>query len=361
MPFVSRSNIAMRNAGHHAALLARHMAEHDLAVRETGAETILDVFGGEAALRADDAQLRIVATAHTLQALEDQKYFLASHLGELVTDQDIDIAWDGDGAARAWLPNFRAMRVVGVKELTPHMRRITLSGNDLARFETTDNLHVKLYIPRGRTAPEWPSLARNGRIEWPRGDASLTGRKYTIRRVDVAAGLVDIDFVVHGDSGPGTAFARRAAPGDEVGMMGPGGLGLRAADWYLLAGDETALPAIARILENLPPSAEAVVRIEVSDRHERQKLESAAGMDIVWLERDGAAPGVRLVEAVRSVRWPSDTRDTFAWAGCEHGAFKAIRSYLRKERGLARDRHLVVAYWRRDEPAHRSASMADGA
>src|SRR5690606_26889894 len=91
------------------------------------------------------------------------------------------------------------------------------------------------------------------------------------------------------------------------------------------------------------------VRIEVADRGEEQPLVSAAALDIGWLHRNGVEPGrsTLLENAVKEVVWPDDGRRVFAWAGCEHGSFRAIRSYLRQDRKLERDRHMAVAYWRR--------------
>jgi NADPH-dependent ferric siderophore reductase len=132
-------------------------------------------------------------------------------------------------------------------------------------------------------------------------------------------------------------------------MTGPGGGGAAGADWYLLAGDETALPAIGRMLEGLPASAHAVVRIEIADAGEEQPLVSPASLDIAWLHRGAAEAGTTtlLEDAVRAAAFPSDGRRVFAWAGCEHKAFRAIRKFLRAECGLSRDQHLVAAYWRR--------------
>lgn len=101
-------------------------------------------------------------------------------------------------------------------------------------------------------------------------------------------------------------------------------------------------------MEALPAGVHAVVRIEVADADEEQKLVSQATLDIKWLHRNGVAPGksALLQNAVRDVPWPEDGRSVFAWVGCEHRSFRAIRSYLRQDRKLERNAHLVVAYWR---------------
>jgi NADPH-dependent ferric siderophore reductase len=228
------------------------------------------------------------------------------------------------------------------------MRRITLKGADLARF-ATGGMHVRLLLPRRRdVSPQWPVMGDDGRPRWPNGEDRPDVRIYTLRRVDAEAGEVDIDFVLHdGDGMPGARFAAEAMSGDIVGMTGPGGGDPPAADWVLLLGDQTALPAIARILENLPARSRAVVRIEVANAEEEQQLVSSASLDLRWLHRDDATSETLLQAALADIDWPSDGRSIFCWAGCEFRDFVAIRRHFRKERGLARENHLAVAYWRR--------------
>jgi len=252
-------------------------------------------------------------------------------------------------------PNFREMRVVAVRDLTPGMRRITLAGADLARFDS-HHLHVRLLFPPDGLAPGatpcWPRLNARGGIVWPDGRRKPDERKYTLRRVDVAAGTVDIDMVVHADTGgPGSAFAVNAKPGDAVGMAGPGGGGIGRADWYLLAGDETALPAIGRILEGLPPGSRGCAFIEVAGAAEEQPLARPPGIDLQWLHRNGAPAGTTsmLADAVSAAAGPDSGSGgtVFAWAAGEFEMFRAVRRHLREDRGLGKAEHLAVAYWRR--------------
>lgn len=305
---------------------------------------------GTAGLEACKDCLKILAQGRDKAALAYVKLALAEHLLSFTLDEQPTIVWQGDGAAGTPLPYFREMRVVRVADVTPRMRRITLAGEDLLRFASS-GLHVRLLFPcRRDEAPIWPTMGADGRPCWPDAATRPDIRIYTIRAIDPAKGEVDIDFVLHeGEAMPGARFAAGARPGDLVGMTGPGGGSVGYADWYLLAGDETALPAIGRILEELPPHARAVVRVEVADEAERQPLASQADLDVQWLLRSERPAGATdaLVDAVRAVELPADDRSIFVWAGCEYASFRAIRSYLRQERQLVRDQHLVVAYWRR--------------
>jgi NADPH-dependent ferric siderophore reductase len=291
--------------------------------------------------------LEICAAGHDEVALAYMKLSMAEHLLSLAHATP-SIVWQGDGMAGAPLPYFREMQVKQVRDLTPRMRRITLSGPDLARF-AAGGMHVRLLLPRDRHAPpQWPVMGEDGRPCWPSGEQRPDVRMYTLRRVDPEAGEVDIDFVLHdGNAMPGARFAAEAMPGDRIGMTGPGGGEIPRADWLLLLGDETALPAIARILESLPAASHAVVRIEVGNRDERQPLVCRGSVDLKWLYREGAATGNLLSAELADIEWPDDERSVFAWAGCEFSDFAAIRRHFRKELGLPRDKHLVVAYWRR--------------
>jgi len=301
---------------------------------------------GAADIEAMDSCLKVCAFGKDEVALAFVKLALAENLLTF-TEGAPQIVWHGDGAEGRLLPYFREMRVERVVDLTPRMRRVTLSGENLARF-AAGGLHVRLLIPRDpANKPVWPVMGADGRPKWPAGEDKHDVRIYTLRRVDVENSEVDIDFVMHeGSDMPGAEFAANARPGNIVGMTGPGGGGVPTADWCLLAGDETALPAIARILEELPAKSRAVVRLEVQGEADMLPLLSDAEIDVQWLFRDAASPK-NLPDAVTAVEWPSTEGAVFAWAGCEYLDFLAIRRYLRNERHLKRDEHLVVAYWRR--------------
>lgn len=329
--------------------LCAHFAEFGDATVD-GRCARIDTGFGTAAIEACERCLKVLAAGKDDTSLAYVKLAIAENLLHFAAAEKPRIAWQGDGAAGSPLPYFREMQVVRAVDVTPHMRRLTLAGDDLGRF-ASGGLHVRLLIPKFRDVrPAWPVTGEDGRPLWPEGDARPDVRIYTIRHIDIEAGEVDIDFVMHeGSHMPGARFARNAQPGDLVGMTGPGGGSAGDADWYLLAGDETALPAIARILAEMPADRHAIVRIEVGGSLDEQPLPSAAKVDLKWLHRGAAEPGATtlLEDAVRAVEWPLAGTRVFAWAGCEHRSFRAIRTYLRQERRLKRDEHLAVAYWRR--------------
>ncbi|KAF4408320.1 MULTISPECIES: siderophore-interacting protein [Streptomyces] len=238
-------------------------------------------------------------------------------------------------------------RVIRTEWPAPHMARVVLGGDGLDGFtagEYTDH-YIKLLFPvEGVSYPEPFDISqiRAGfpRDQWPRT------RTYTVRAWDPRARELTVDFVVHGDTGLAGPWAARAEPGDEIMFLGPGG-GYApdpAADWHLLAGDESALPAIAASLEQLPEHATARAYVEVTGPEEEQKLELPAGAQLVWLHRGGARPGSLLVPAVRELDFPRG--DVHAFVHGEAGFVKELRRHLRVERGIARERLSVSGYWR---------------
>ena len=237
------------------------------------------------------------------------------------------------------------LTVVDVADVTPTVRRVVLSGSPEAVAAAGPT--VNLLVPRvGDAAPRWPQIARDGRIVWPEGSHGVALRSYTARRQDTVAGRVEIDFVLHGD-GPAATWAGAAAPGALLAVAGAGALGDRAAAELLLVGDETALPAITRILGAAAPDTRGLALVEVADAAEEQPLPAPAGVAVRWLHRDGTPPGesTLLVDAVAALEPPGG--EVFAWVGAESAAVRAIRADLRGRWGLGRAQHHAIGYWRR--------------
>jgi NADPH-dependent ferric siderophore reductase len=238
------------------------------------------------------------------------------------------------------------LTVVSVADVTPSVRRVTLSGTPSAVAAAGPT--VNLLVPRvDDPAPRWPRVAKDGRIVWPEGSHGVALRSYTARRQDPDAGLVDIDFVLHGD-GPAAAWAGAAQAGALIAVAGGGALGSRHAAWLLLAGDETALPAISRILAEAPPATAGIALVEVAGHDEEQPLRAPAGVTVRWLHRGGTAPGetTLLTDAVAALDRPA-ADDVFAWVAAESGAVRTIRADLRGRWGLSRAQHHAIGYWRR--------------
>jgi NADPH-dependent ferric siderophore reductase len=238
------------------------------------------------------------------------------------------------------------LTVAAVTQVTPSVRRVLLSGTEAAVAAAGPTVNV--LVPRvGDLAPRWPHVARDGRIVWPDGAHGVSLRSYTARRQDPLAGEVEMDFVLHGD-GPAAAWAAAAETGALLGVAGSGALGDRPAGWLLLAGDETALPAISRILAEAPPTTRGVALLEVAGPEEEQRLPAPVGVELRWLHRAGTAPGksTLLADAVAALDRPAGD-DVFAWVAAESAAVRTIRADLRGRWGLGRAQHHAIGYWRR--------------
>jgi NADPH-dependent ferric siderophore reductase len=217
-------------------------------------------------------------------------------------------------------------RVVDSFDVEPNMRRVILTAGDIGEFTYKPGQALVLMVPL------------------PGGD---TGRRdYTIRSMDREAGTISVDFVLHGES-PAPTWARQAKAGDTIEARGPrGGTVLRPeADWHLLTGDETCIPAIAHILETMPAGAKAIVFIEVDDRHGEIDLTTQADADLRWVHRNGApaGPSDLMNDVVQGITLPP---------GKGHAYIIGETSNVRRQRhtliarGLARDQISSEGYWR---------------
>jgi len=238
----------------------------------------------------------------------------------------------------------RTLDVLRVERLTPHMQRVTLGGDELRGFHSAapDN-HVKLFFPNAAGELVTPTLGPNG-PEYPPGREPSPMRDYTPRHHDAACNELVVDFVLHGD-GPASNWASQAAPGQRIGAGGPRGSFVVAGDFdrYVLVGDETALPAIGRWLEEMPAGMQVEVLLEIPEAQDRQSLDSAAHVNLVWLERNGEAPGERLERALREL--PAGADDTFYWIATESHHARAMRLFLSNERGVPKEWIRATGYW----------------
>jgi NADPH-dependent ferric siderophore reductase len=240
------------------------------------------------------------------------------------------------------------LEVVERIRLTPHLVRIVAGGPGIAAVEEngfTDAYTKMLFAPAeaGLTPPyDMEKLREEVPIE-----LLPTRRTYSIRRFDLDAGQIWIDFVTHGDEGVAGPWAANAQPGDPVVLGGIGGgyAPDAAADWHLLVGDESAIPAIASALEAMPADAVGVALLEVQDESEQLELTAPAGVEVRWLHRGDRGAGTTdlLVDAVRALEWRGGRVQVFAHG--ERGAMKQLRPHLTDERGLDRTQLSLSAYW----------------
>jgi NADPH-dependent ferric siderophore reductase len=280
----------------------------------------------------------------------------------------------------AW--RFFMVEVARLQRLSPTFLRVTFTGDDLFTFADNGyDQRIKVVVPLPGlgvstlpTGPDWYSELR----ALPEAQRNPI-RTYTVRFVRPEVSEVDVDFVLDGDGhGPASAWAAATRPGDKLALMGPnalydgvhGGIDFRApsgAGNLLLAGDETAVPAIAGILEKLAPHATGEALLEVPVAEDFLPLNAPAGMRVTWLARNGAAHGSALVPAVKAsaatllprkgveevedidvdaqLLWEVADTST-AWVAGEAAVVRELRRHLIAEHGLDRSSAAFLGYWR---------------
>ena len=242
---------------------------------------------------------------------------------------------------------FRRARVEAVEQLTPVLTRIVLTGDELDGFFSPGfDDHVKIFpTPRGETLV-LPTLGPDGPV-FP--EPRPVARDYTPRAFDAANRRLTIDFAV-GHGGPATAWAEDARPGDELGLGGPRGSFLIPTSFaeHLLVGDEAAIPAIARRLEELPATARAIACIEVNDAGGELDLPSPANVEVVWVHRNGGPRGrpEALTAAAVAAAKRIDPADAYVWVACESSVARSMRAALLAARPFNPKWMKVAGYWR---------------
>ncbi|MDR8018047.1 siderophore-interacting protein [Nesterenkonia aerolata] len=243
------------------------------------------------------------------------------------------------------------LEVQDAYQLTPHLRRVVLGGQgfDAIEFKDATDQYIKLLFADPALGLERPFDLEALRQQLPQKDMPVT-RTYTIRHIDRDARQLWVDMVVHGDEGLAGPWAQRVEPGEPISFFGPGGgyAPRPEADFHLLAGDESALPAIAAALESLnqhTPQARGVALIEVHDAEEEISLQAPEGIEIRWLHRGGpfSPQRARLVDELSAMTIPDG--DVQAFIHGERGEMKRLRRLLVKERGMDRKAMSLSAYW----------------
>ncbi|MFJ8857809.1 siderophore-interacting protein [Streptomyces sp. NPDC102451] len=241
----------------------------------------------------------------------------------------------------------RETEVVRTAMVGAGLLRVTLGGPGTEGFQAhSPDEHVKLLFPDPDGSLRLPE-PNGAMLRWPR--PAPVSRQYTVRRYDPATGEIDIDVALH-EGGLASEWASAARPGAVMHLAGPpGGLIVpHTYDRYLLAGDITALPAIARWLEELPRTAKGWAFVEVPDATQEIELSAPEGVEVHWLHRDSRAVDAddALVRAVTAVAVPEGER-LYVWVAGEAGQIKPLRRWVRGELGLDKADHDITGYWKR--------------
>ncbi|MET8778937.1 siderophore-interacting protein [Nocardia sp. NPDC004654] len=239
------------------------------------------------------------------------------------------------------------VEVIRTEQVGSGLLRITFGGADLAGFHSyVPDEHVRLIFPDEEGVlrlPEKDGLS----LSW--GKPRPVSREYTVRHFSAEDRELSIDFAIH-PGGLASEWALKVVPGTKIHIAGPpGGVVVpKTYDKYLLAGDITALPAIARWLEWLPREASGWAFIEVSGPDEEIPLDPPAGVEVRWVHRGAAEPGTsdRFEKAVRTVEVSAGER-VYVWLAGEAGVLKPLRRWVRTDLGVDPKDYLIAGYWKR--------------
>jgi NADPH-dependent ferric siderophore reductase len=242
--------------------------------------------------------------------------------------------WHGQVQTRQWL--------------TPGLVRVVLAGPGLSGFTMPDatDVYVNLAIPPAGAPYAGVFEPAEVRESYPQALWPVR-RRYTVRSWDERTGRLTLDFVVHGDSGTAGPWAAAVTPGAVLVFEGPGS-GYRPdldADWHLMLGDESALPAIAASLDAVPTGRPVVVRVVCDGPDHELELTSPGDLDLRWLHRTGEGDADLLAEAVSALDFPAGRVHAFVHGEAQE--IRAVRRHLLTDRGLGRRDMSCSPYWRR--------------
>lgn len=279
------------------------------------------------------------------------KMSLLEHAQEFLSQRGLDplqltIHWsDAEDEDTQSRPGLERLQVLSYTDVTPRMRRFRLKTSNLQTL-VHNGLHIRLLLPTPGQPVNWPRMDGDGRLQYPDAAQRLPQRVYTIVQSNAAEGWLEIDMLQHGmattttcaHTAPGAFWAEHAQPGDMLGAITPAGGRLQTACAMVLVADNCALPALARQLQALPPSARVQVVAMVEDEHEIRPLPLPKAHQIRWL----IAPSSEdLLQAVQSLDWSQPER---MWAACGDAQAKALRRWVREHHSTLRSQ--ISSYWR---------------
>lgn len=290
---------------------------------------------GEFGAKKRGENVLVFARAHRFEALAALQDRFTGHLAAILPEKAAAMRWSSPADAGKPPANFSLVQVGRTQRIGRDFMRLRLHGPALDRLATGDSMHFRLLLPPGDEAnPEWPRLAANGQTVWPSGSKALHRPVYTVRAVDAAEGWLDTDIFLH-PGGRTTCWALSDPMGQQVGLSGPSGGGIPSMPRLVLAGDETAYPAMARIIAARPDAQGDVWLLGRSDDY---PFPESSGLTRHQVPGGTAA----LAERLRQVPPPPDA---FLWMGAEKAGIAALRDLLLDEIGHDRRLTHLAAYW----------------
>lgn len=312
----------------------------ELTMVESGQSLSLQMPSGEIDLAPGKAGVALTQTAANDARLYALQQVVFARLAR--REDPVLPIWD-HVATGSLPPTLAVTQVQSITQISPNFRRVRVVGTDLRRF-AEGGLHFRLLLPRLGHAPIWTRIGSDGRTEWPEGEDEMHRPVYTVRAIDPGGAWLDFDVFVHG-GGRVTDWTLNAVPGAWVGLMGPSGREGPDAVWVALFGDDTALPAMARMLADLPAATQGHAYILLETLEDQQMLSHPAGDTLHWMSRQ---TGGDLLSALLLQALPDG--DRFVWFAGETAQATAARGLLKTDFALLRHEMSVSGYWSHSTP-----------
>ncbi|APE44564.1 hypothetical protein BOO69_14940 [Sulfitobacter alexandrii] len=316
--------------------------EADIDTARSGNTITLELSHARARLEPSPDGLRVELAATDVNTLQSIRDFLLHLMDHVAPGAALSRGWS-DGTTRRRRPaNFCTATLRGVRRIAPRFLRVEMACADTARLAAGRGMHFALLLPPAGRVPVWPMLDASGRTVMPGGDDTLHRAPYTFVDLDAASGTFSFDVFEH-DGGRTTTWARTAKPGAVVGLSGPGSGDFPPGRNVLMAGDETALPAIRRILAESPAERQGTVILEVGTEQDITPLPRPEGVALSWLVR---ARGETLWDKL-SLADPPVGPDRFVWIAAEKELIRKAKARFCGDLGVGRAEGYFAYYWER--------------
>jgi NADPH-dependent ferric siderophore reductase len=318
--------------------IAAHAREADLQVEETASAMTVTVPLARVAMERHAARLDVQVDAIdpvSLQNIRDYLLHILDHVAPGLSGE-----WHGDLLRNRAPLNFATASVRRVWRIAPRFLRVELDCADTQRLDEGRGMHFSLLLPPQGRAPVWPRLDDNGRTVMPSGADRLHRAVYTFVDLDPRKGRFTFDVFEH-EGGRTTTWARSVQAGEIVGIAGPGSGDFPPGQDLLIAGDETALPAIRRILERSAADRRGRVVLEVGTEKDICDLRRPAGMDVTWLLRSRTET---LWDVLASAPLPGGA-DRYVWIAAEKDLVRKAKARFRDTLGIGPKESYFAYYW----------------
>lgn len=321
--------------------IAHEMAEHGLEPRIGAGSVEMRLPQGGARLVLGPRGLRAEVRAGDATQLHQIREGVAHLLDHALPGVAPGLVWTGDlGPEGTTPPNMQAATVVTVGRFGASFLRVELACPGAVAL-AEGGMHFSLLLPPRGRAPVWPRLDAKGRTLWPEGADALHRAAFTFVEIDPDAGRIVFDVFDHA-GGPAADWLRAARPGEPVALMGPGGGDFPPGETLLMAGDETALPAIRRILERSAPTRRGRVILEMGRAGDCLPLAAPPGIEVDWVLR---GEGASFWQRILAAPLPAPDEGRFVWIAAEQALVRRAKAHFRTTLGVGRAESYFSAYW----------------